>query len=150
MPRSLPRRLRISPWRLEALHTTLWLVPTVEIVAAGALFAVTYAIDRRAYHGDLTLPGWVNNGSADAARQILTAIAAAVITVVGLVFSITIVALTLASTQFGPRMLRNFVRDLGTQIDLTRHSPRKRNRSNTIKGSARLSGRSCAACQPSA
>ena len=118
MPRSLPRRLRISPWRLEALHTTLWLVPTVEIVAADALFAVTYAIDRRAYHGDLTLPGWVNNGSADAARQILTAIAAAVITVVGLVFSITIVALTLASTQFGPRMLRNFVRDLGTQITL--------------------------------
>ena len=54
----------------------------------------------------------------DAARQILTAIAAAVITVVGLVFSITIVALTLASTQFGPRILRNFVRDRGTQVTL--------------------------------
>ena len=40
------------------------------------------------------------------------------ITVVGLVFSITIVALTLASTQFGPRMLRNFVRDRGTQVTL--------------------------------
>jgi uncharacterized membrane protein len=36
--------------------------------------------------------------------------------VVGIVFSITIVALTLASTQFGPRMLRNFVRDPGTQV----------------------------------
>jgi hypothetical protein len=60
----------------------------------------------------------VNNGSADASRQILTAIAAAVITVVGLVFSITIVALTLASTQFGPRMLRNFIRDRGTQLTL--------------------------------
>ena len=33
-------------------------------------------------------------------------------------FSITIVALTLASTQFGPRMLRNFVRDRGTQVTL--------------------------------
>src|SRR5207344_1975843 len=72
----------------------------------------------RAYNGDLDLPGWVNNGSADAGRQILIGIAAAVITVVGLVFSITIVALTLASTQFGPRMLRNFVRDRGTQITL--------------------------------
>ena len=57
-------------------------------------------------------------GSADAARQILTALAAAVITVVGIVFSITIVTLTLASTQFGPRMLRNFIRDRITQLTL--------------------------------
>lgn len=40
------------------------------------------------------------------------------ITVVGIVFSITIVTLTLASTQFGPRMLRNFIRDRGTQLTL--------------------------------
>jgi uncharacterized membrane protein len=60
----------------------------------------------------------VLSGTADAARQILTTIAAAIITVVGVVFSITIVALTLASTQFGPRMLRNFIRDRGTQFTL--------------------------------
>jgi uncharacterized membrane protein len=107
-----------SPWRRETLRTTLWLVPTLQVVVAIALFIVTYSIDRMAYDGDLTLPAWVNNGSADAARQILTGIAAAVITVVGLVFSILIVALTLASTQFGPRMLRNFVRDFGVQITL--------------------------------
>jgi uncharacterized membrane protein len=96
----------------------LWLVPTAEVVLAVVLFAATYRLDRAAYDGRLTLPGWVISGSADAARQILTATAAAVITVVGLVFSITIVALTLASTQFGPRMLRNFVRDRGTQVTL--------------------------------
>ncbi len=45
-------------------------------------------------------------------------IAAAVITVIGVVFSIVIVALTLTSTQFGPRMLRNFIRDRGTQLTL--------------------------------
>ena len=71
-----------------------------------------------AYDGSLGLPGWVDNGTADAARQILTALAAAIITVIGLVFSITIVALTLASTQFGPRILRNFTRDRGTQVTL--------------------------------
>ena len=76
------------------------------------------ALDRAAYDGSLTLPSWVISGTADAARQILTALAAAVITVVGVVFSITIVALTLASTQFGPRMLRNFIRDRGTQVTL--------------------------------
>ncbi len=109
---------RVSEWRRESLRTNLWLVPTVEVILAVALFTATYSIDQAAYHGDITLPPWVNSGSADAARQILTAIAAAVITVVGLVFSITIVALTLASTQFGPRILRNFVRDRGTQVTL--------------------------------
>jgi len=59
---------------------------------------------------------WMVFGTADAARQILTTLAAAVITVVGVVFSITIV--TLASTQFGPRVLRNFIRDRGTQFTL--------------------------------
>lgn len=40
------------------------------------------------------------------------------ITVAGTVFSITIAALTLASSQFGPRLLRNFSRDTGNQIVL--------------------------------
>ncbi len=104
--------------RREALRTNLWLVPGLEVALAVALFAVTYAIDRAAYRGDLTLPSWTISGTADAARQILTALAAAVITVVGVVFSIMIVTLTLASTQFGPRMLRNFIRDRATQLTL--------------------------------
>jgi uncharacterized membrane protein len=41
-----------------------------------------------------------------------------VITVIGVVFSITILALTLASQQFGPRMMRNFMRDVGNQMTL--------------------------------
>ena len=109
---------RPSAWRREALRTNLWLVPTAEIVFAVALFAATYALDRAAYDGSLHFPSFVISGSADAARQMLTAIAAAVITVVTLVFSITIVTLTLASTQFGPRMLRNFIRDWVTQVTL--------------------------------
>ncbi|MGH8922182.1 MAG: DUF2254 domain-containing protein [Actinomycetes bacterium] len=104
--------------RREVLRTSLWFVPALEVVAAIVLFAGTLAVDRAAYHGDFTLPGWVISGSADAARQILTTIAAAIITVVGVVFSIILVTLTLASTQFGPRMLRNFIRDRGTQVTL--------------------------------
>ncbi|RDI60507.1 DUF2254 domain-containing protein [Nocardia pseudobrasiliensis] len=100
------------------LRTNLWFVPALEVVTAVGLFVLTYALDRAVYRGDLTIPSWVIGGTPDAARQVLTAIAAAIITVVGVVFSITIVALTLASTQFGPRMLRNFIRDRGTQITL--------------------------------
>ncbi len=82
------------------------------------LFVITYALDRAAFDGDFRLPSWALSGSPDAARQILTTVAAAIITVVGVVFSIVIVALTLTSTQFGPRMLRNFIRDPGTQVTL--------------------------------
>jgi uncharacterized membrane protein len=109
---------RRSHWRAEELRTNLWLVPGIEVLVAIALFAITLSLDRAAYRGDFGLPSWVISGTADAARQILTAIAAAVITVVGVVFSIILVTLTLASTQFGPRMLRNFVRDRGTQLTL--------------------------------
>jgi uncharacterized membrane protein len=107
-----------SAWRREALRTNLWLVPTIEIALAVGLFAGTYALDRAAYDGAWHLPSFFISGTADAARQVLTATAAAVITVVTLVFSITIVTLTLASTQFGPRMLRNFIRDRITQLTL--------------------------------
>jgi uncharacterized membrane protein len=107
-----------SEWRRDVLRTNLWLVPALEVIIAALLFAVTFSLDRASYDGVFRIPGWAISGSPDAARQILTAIAAAIITVVGVVFSIVIVALTLTSTQFGPRMLRNFIRDRGTQLTL--------------------------------
>jgi uncharacterized membrane protein len=107
-----------SEWRREVLRTNLWLVPAIEVAAAAILFVCTYALDRAAYEGVFPVPGWAISGGPDVARTVLTAIAAAVITVVGVVFSIVIVALTLTSTQFGPRMLRNFIRDRGTQLTL--------------------------------
>ena len=110
---------RLDPESLrEELRTNLWLVPLAEVFAALVLFVITYALDRAAFDHVFGYPSWVLSGSADAARQILTTIAAAIITVVGVVFSIVIVALTLISTQFGPRMLRNFIRDPGTQVTL--------------------------------
>ncbi len=112
------RRIHLSGHHKEALRTNLWLVPAIEVLAALGLFAASNVADRAAYHGSFMLPSWVISGSADAARQILTTIAAAIITVVGVVFSIVIVALTLVSTQFGPRMLRTFIRDRGTQLTL--------------------------------
>ena len=117
-PRRRDGQQRLPSWRWEALRTTFWLVPTVLVLVAGLLFVVTFEIDWAVYHNHLTLPFWIVTGSADAGRQVLIAIAAAVITVIGVVFSITIVALTLASQQFGPRMMRNFVRDLGNQVTL--------------------------------
>jgi uncharacterized membrane protein len=111
-------RRRLPSWRWEALRTTFWLVPSVLVVVATLLFWLTFEIDLAAFHHEITLPFWIRTGTADAGRQVLIAIAAAIITVVGVVFSITILALTLASQQFGPRMMRNFVRDVGNQMTL--------------------------------
>ncbi len=109
---------RLPNWRREELLTTLWLVPTALVGAAVLLFVVTYELDLAASHHHLGLPTWIHTLSPSDARQVLSAVAAAVITVVGVVFSITILALTLASQQFGPRMMRNFVRDVGNQVTL--------------------------------
>jgi len=110
--------MSLSQWRREMLRTNFWLMPSLEVLASIGLFWATLEVDRAVYHGRLALPGWVEAGSADTAREILLAVAAAIMTVIGINFSVTIVTLTLASTQFGPRMLRNFIRDRGTQLTL--------------------------------
>jgi uncharacterized membrane protein len=107
-----------ADWRREALRTNLWVMPMVETSCIVVLFGITYAADRASYNGTVRYPAWVLNGTADTARIILTTVSASIMTVIGIVFSITIVVLTLASTQVGPRMLRNFVRDPGTQLAL--------------------------------
>lgn len=61
---------------------------------------------------------WLFLGNAEAARSILSTIATAMITIVSLTFSMTIVVLTLATSQFGPRLLYNFMRDRGNQTAL--------------------------------
>jgi uncharacterized membrane protein len=56
--------------------------------------------------------------SPEGARAVLTTIAGSMITIASLTFSITIVALTLASSQFGSRLLYNFMRDRANQVVL--------------------------------
>ena len=58
-------------------------------------------------------------GTADDARTLLSNITTSVITVIALVLGLTVVALQLSSTQFSPRLLRNFLRDRPNQIVLS-------------------------------
>jgi uncharacterized membrane protein len=86
------------------------------IVAAGLLAGVALAIDSSPMAS--RLPAWVSAGGADGARALLSTVAGSMVTVAGLGFSITIVALVLASTQFGPRLLSLFMRDTISQVIL--------------------------------
>lgn len=58
-------------------------------------------------------------GTSNDARNLLTTITATVVTVIALVLGLTVVALQLSSTQFSPRLLRNFIRDRPNQIALS-------------------------------
>jgi uncharacterized membrane protein len=89
-------------------------------MSAGA-FGLSYvllALDQRQRFASLNGFAWIYTGGAVGARSVLSTIASSVITVAGTTFSITIAALSLASSQFGPRLLRGFLRDTGNQIVL--------------------------------
>ncbi|MCP1677072.1 putative membrane protein [Natronocella acetinitrilica] len=62
--------------------------------------------------------GWTFRGEAEAASAVMEVIAGSMITIAGVVFSMTLVALSLASSQLGPRLLRTFMRDTSTQVVL--------------------------------
>lgn len=75
-------------------------------------------LDEERKHERIELPNGIYKGGPEGARAVLSTVAGSMISVTGITFSITIVALTLASSQFGPRLLRNFMRDTGNQFVL--------------------------------
>ncbi|WP_311568164.1 DUF2254 family protein [Photobacterium arenosum] len=75
---------------------------------------IVVTLDHQLVHFSLVLPDIGFTGGAEGARSVLSTIAGSMVTVAGVAFSITIVALTLASSQFGPRLLAKFhARHLG-------------------------------------
>jgi uncharacterized membrane protein len=101
---------------LSDLSTSFWFVPTLLAVGAIALSFATLALD--ATFKDATTFVFGYDRGTDGARTLLSAAASSVITVAGVTFSITIATLAQASSQFGPRLLRNFMSDKGNQLVL--------------------------------
>ncbi|HKU04177.1 MAG TPA: DUF2254 domain-containing protein [Arthrobacter sp.] len=102
---------RAAHW-LDALRTQLWPLPVLAIAAAVALGVALPVVDAGI---DGQLPDNAKvllfSGGAEAARAVLQAIAGSLITVTSLTFSLTVVTLQLASSQFSPRLLRTFSAD---------------------------------------
>jgi uncharacterized membrane protein len=61
---------------------------------------------------------WVFSGDVSSAQAVLGTIASSMITVVSIIYSVLVMSLTLASTQFSPRILHEFVRDRASQNQL--------------------------------
>ena len=102
----------------ERVRTSYWFLPSLMTALAAALALGIVQLDENVQEHWILELDWIYTGSAEGARQLLATVAGSMVTVAGVVFSVTIVALSLASNQFGPRLLRNFMRDRGNQVVL--------------------------------
>lgn len=110
-------RTRLMGW-LERLGSSYWFLPSLLALAGLGLSAGTLALDQAGGLAASWLPWFGGIERADGARTLLSTVAGSTITVAGVVFSMTMVAMSLASQQFGPRLVGNFMRDRGNQLVL--------------------------------
>jgi uncharacterized membrane protein len=110
-------KTRMMSW-WQDLRSNYWALPGGMTFLAATMAILLPEVDAQRNREIAHQTPWIYSGGADGARLVLGTIAASTITVAGTTFSITIAALTLASSQFGPRLLRNFMRDTGNQIVL--------------------------------
>jgi uncharacterized membrane protein len=107
-------------WSREGLREyvggALWVWPSVASIVS---LVVGLAVSQIRISPQSPLAPLAFQGTADDARGLLTTISSTVVTVIALVLGLTVVALQLASTQFSPRLLRNFLRDRSTQLVLS-------------------------------
>ncbi len=103
----------LSPWR-EYLRDNFWFAPALGLVGAAALAVGVSELD------SLLISALRDAGDLDAVRDlisvaedsksIVTTVGSAMLTFIGVVFSISLVALQMASGQFSPRVVRLYVR----------------------------------------
>lgn len=100
----------------DAPRAQLWPQPAAAVVVAVVAGVALPRLDARLDDG---LPGGVSGylfgGGAEAARSVLVAVAGLLITVTAFTFSLTVVTVQLASSQFSPRLLRTFTSDRAVQ-----------------------------------
>jgi uncharacterized membrane protein len=108
--RSIRRSVRRQALK-EYVGGALWVLPS----AAGLIaLVVGFGVSQIDVPPDSRLSLLAFQGTADDARALLVSISSTVVTVIALVLGLTVVALQLSSTQFSPRLLRNFLRDRPT------------------------------------
>lgn len=109
------RRLALA----EGLRTKLWPAPAVAVVTAILAGIAIPELDRAVDpHVPPALSNYLFGGGSDAAREILSVIATSLVTVTSLTFSLTLITLQLASSQYTPRLLRTFAGDRFVQRTL--------------------------------
>ena len=100
------------------LRASYWFLPAVMTVGAIVLSIVTIYVDNRLGGAWIDALDWLPANRPEGARSVLSSISGSMITVAGVTFSMTLVSVSFASAQFGPRLVGNFMRDTGNQVTL--------------------------------
>ena len=100
----------------EQVMSGLWLIPTLMALGAVGLAWLTpnLSLDVES----TSLAWWLSSGDPDSVKQFMSSLLTSMITLATLAISITMVVLTLAANQMGPRLIRNFMADKRSQVML--------------------------------
>ncbi len=103
---------------LSHLRSSFWVVPSLIVLVSIAVAVSLIEVDSAGSHQWLTRWPLLFGAGADGARGMMSTIAGSMMTVVGVTFSMILVVLALASSQYTSRILRNFMRSRVTQVVL--------------------------------
>jgi len=106
---------------LQVLHevkASYWFIPSCLVILATLLASMVRWLGSQESLAWIHTLHWFGQVDPAGARAMLTTIAGSVIGVAGVTFSITIVAVSFASANFGPRLIGNFMTDRGSQFTL--------------------------------
>lgn len=102
----------------EYLKSSFWFFPGLIIISLSLLFLFTIHLDQVLGHSPVVKHYSLWQGGAQGAQQVLATIAGALIALMSIVFSVVTIPFSIAASQYGSRLIRNFMRDPGTQIVL--------------------------------
>ena len=103
---------------VKTLQQNYWFWPSAMSLSALVLGVVLPYLDTQLGAGWIEAVGFVRPTEVAGARAILTTLAGATLGVAGVAFSVTIVAVSFASANYGPRLIGNFMADKHNQVVL--------------------------------
>ena len=104
--------------RIIKFRQNYWFWPSTMTFGAVLLGYLLPYLDSRLGSEWIRAVGFIRPTQVEGARAILTTLAAATLGVAGVAFSVTIVAVSYASNNYGPRLIGNFMADRTNQIVL--------------------------------
>ena len=104
--------------RLKTLQQNYWFWPGTMSLVALLLGVIVPYLDTRIGADWIQAVGFIRPTEVAGARAILTTLAGATLGVAGVAFSVTIVAVSFASANYGPRLIGNFMADRHNQVVL--------------------------------
>lgn len=95
----------------DSVRTSLWLLPALMFLAGFGLAVLMLSFGT----AEMQWAQWQTGGNGEDARNLLSTLLSAVIGMASIVFSITVVSLSLAANAYGPRLIRTFRSNRSTQ-----------------------------------